>query len=327
MAYWRHARKRYSESKVYAIRAALRVVRQLYGREKAASFGPKRLAICRDQMLERDWGRSYTNEAIGWVRRAFRYAAAHELIEASVHRRLEALEPLKRGEGGREPRQVRPVERAKIRKVRQHLSRQVRALIDLQLLTGARAGELVELKPTDFDRSGAVWTVTLDDHKTAHHDKARTLYFGPKAQRIVGLFMRPGRPMDKPLFSPREANAERKATGGPGRRPNQQPTPTASDRTIRASYTVASYRRAIARACAKAFPPPATVTDKAEREAWSKAHRWHPHQLRHNAATFLRREFGLDVASVVLGHSTLAITQTYAELNDRKAKEVIARVG
>ena len=31
---------------------------------------------------------------------------------------------------------------------------------------------------------------------------------------------------------------------------------------------------------------------------------WHPNQLRHNAATRLRREFGLDMARAVLGHSS-----------------------
>lgn len=34
---------------------------------------------------------------------------------------------------------------------------------------------------------------------------------------------------------------------------------------------------------------------------------WHPHQLRHNAATALRREHGIEVARVILGHRSPAI--------------------
>ena len=54
---------------------------------------------------------------------------------------------------------------------------------------------------------------------------------------------------------------------------------------------------------------------------------WHPHQLRHNAATRLRREFGLDVARVILGHGTLMMTDQYAELDREKALAVMAQVG
>jgi integrase len=54
---------------------------------------------------------------------------------------------------------------------------------------------------------------------------------------------------------------------------------------------------------------------------------WHPHQLRHNAATRLRKEFGLDVARAALGHSSPAVTEVYAELDEAKAAEAMGRVG
>ena len=53
----------------------------------------------------------------------------------------------------------------------------------------------------------------------------------------------------------------------------------------------------------------------------------HPHQLRHNAATFLRKEFGLETARIILGHRSAAITEVYAELDQQKALEAIVRVG
>lgn len=54
---------------------------------------------------------------------------------------------------------------------------------------------------------------------------------------------------------------------------------------------------------------------------------WHPHQLRHNKATEIRREAGLDAARVVLGHRSPQITETYAEIDVNKAAEVMARLG
>ena len=40
-----------------------------------------------------------------------------------------------------------------------------------------------------------------------------------------------------------------------------------------------------------------------------------------------RKEFGLDVARTVLGHSSAAITQVYAEADGAKAKEAMERLG
>src|SRR5262249_40087476 len=75
-------------------------------------------------------------------------------------------------------------------------------------------------------------------------------------------------------------------------------------------YDTDSYRRAIARGCKRAGVP-----------------RWHPHQLRHNAGTRLRREFGLDVARAVLGHSSAVVTEVDAELDQAKAAEAMAKIG
>ncbi|MEX1015937.1 MAG: hypothetical protein WDZ31_04245 [Phycisphaeraceae bacterium] len=90
-AFWRRARGRYSTAKVSAIKQAIQIPRELYGSEPAESFGPKRLAVVRDQMLAKGWSRGYVNEACGWIRRAFRYGAAHELITSSVCSQLDML--------------------------------------------------------------------------------------------------------------------------------------------------------------------------------------------------------------------------------------------
>ncbi len=107
---------------------------------------------------------------------------------------------------------------------------------------------------------------------------------------------------------------------------------------------MASYRRAIARACDQAFPLPEplarrddetkrqwfsrlTKEQKAEIKRWRKSHRWHPHRLRHTAATDLRKEFGLEVARVVLGHHSLAVTEIYAEFDKAKALDAMLKAG
>src|SRR5437870_281897 len=61
--------------------------------------------------------------------------------------------------------------------------------------------------------------------------------------------------------------------------------------------------------------------------AWRKAHRFHPHQIRHSAATKLRQRYGLETAQAVLGHSTLTSTQVYAERNAALADRAMSEVG
>jgi integrase len=109
-------------------------------------------------------------------------------------------------------------------------------------------------------------------------------------------------------------------------------------------YTRTSYYKAITRGVEAACPPPAhlarqpgesklawqkrlTKKQKTELKSWYKQFHWHPHQLRHNAATFLRKEFGLEIARIILGHRSMAMAEVYAEADQEKALEVIGRVG
>ena len=228
----------------------------------------------------------------------------------------------------------------------------------MQLLTGAREGELLRMRGIDLHTKDKIWTATPEDHKTAWRDIPKTVYFGPQAQRILKEFLNE-RPVNQPLFSAAAARAEhlaklheaRKVPLKYGNRPgtNRKPNPR---RTARDYYDNASYRHAIMRACQKAFPPPehlARIKGKGKRtmcwetdrqwearlgperwnelRAWQRIHHWHPHRLRHNAATNFRKEFGLEAASIILGHGSLPMTELYAEMNDAKAKKVIRKIG
>ena len=71
-----------------------------------------------------------------------------------------------------------------------------------------------------------------------------------------------------------------------------------------------------------------TPKQKAHLTAWQKARRWHPHQLRHTAATEIRRAFGLEAAQLALGHSSAQVTDAvYAERDGSKVAEIMRRVG
>jgi integrase len=361
--FWRWAKSHYHEREAGSFRPMLRLLRQMDGSTPAADFGPNRLRLLREAMIRGDedarpprepWARPYVNWQVGRVRRLFKWAASHELVPAGVHQALATVEPLKRGRTrAHETDPVRPAPVELVDAAKPFMNRQVRALVELQLFTGARPGELVGMRPVDLDLDapGGVWTFSPSDHKNAHRGRTRLIHLGPRAQEVIRPLLA-GRPAESPLFSPAEAEAERLAARHArrktplscGNRPgsNRRESPS---RPPRDRYTVDTYRRAIERACDRAFPPAPplgkrdgetragwqarlTPAQKAELKAWRKAHRFHPYQLRHTAATLIRREFGLEAAQLALGHASATITDAvYAERDAGKVIEVMRRVG
>jgi len=339
-------------------KTSLRPLCHLYGRTPARDFGPLALKAVRDLMVkgydhpkygaQEPLCRGVVNQRVGRVRRMFRWAVEQEMVPPAVLQGLQAVRGLKRGRtGARETAPIRPVAESVVLDTLPHMTPPIRALVQLQLLTGMRPGEAVMMRACDLDMSSKVWLYRPDRHKTEHHGHGRVVAIGPKAQEIIRPFLT----LDTQayLFSPRRAvaafhaelrrNRKTKVQPSQQNRKRRNPKRLPGDR-----YAVSSYGHAIASACEAAFPPPEplaqregetkaewqarlTPEQRVELKAWRKAHRWHPHQLRHTAATKLRREFGLDVARVVLGHRSPAITELYAELDVSRAAEVMERLG
>lgn len=107
----------------------------------------------------------------------------------------------------------------------------------------------------------------------------------------------------------------------PGSHCKKKPVKTPGPR-----YRGDSYRRAIKYALIKAFPVPPGLTPP-QAAQWRREHHWHPHQLRHNAATQLRKEFGIDAAQTILGHKNLVVTQVYAEKDEEAAVKIMKQFG
>jgi integrase len=261
-----------------------------------------------------------------------------------------AVPGLKRGRcEARESEPVKPVPQEYVNAIEPFVNRQVWSIIQLQLLTAARPSEILTMRPCEIDSSSKIWVYSPADHKTAHHDHKRKIYIGPKGQHILQPFM--FRPADSFCFSPAEAEAHRRVKMHENRKiPLQQgnaPGTNQKENPIRVKgnvYTVGTYRTAINRAIEKAFPAPEhlrqrenetkkdwrkrlTKNEKAELKAWYKQYHWHPHQLRHNAATYLRKEFGLETARIILGHKSAVITEVYAEMDQQKAMAAVVKVG
>lgn len=331
------------------IASAMRPLLRLYAGLPAVAFGVFEYQAVRAELIRLRWARTTINGAMSRIARMFRWAARNLLVPAAVPAALREVGGLAKGRefyhGAKEPPPVRPVRQADIDAIEPFVSRQVWAMVSLQLLTGMRPGELVIMRRRDIDTAGGVWIYKPESHKCEHHGLERAIAIGPQGQKLIkeGGFLKPE--LDAYLFSPADATRERMEAqraariqkyksehpgGGDGIQPSQvdrsklEPKRKPGDH-----YTTAAYRKAITYACDRADQ----AAKKQLREEGMPVpegrvvKRWHPHQLRHNAASLVRREMDLDAARAVLGHSSTKMTETYAELDLIKASDVMAKIG
>lgn len=333
--YIRHCEQYYVKNgrmtnQVTLIRLAVGVLRRLYGPTFVKDFGPLALKACRAEFVRKGLSRRECNRRTSLIKQFFRWATENELSPPSVYQGLQAVAGLRKGRcEAPDPGPVTPVTDDRVEAVLPFLTPTVRAMVQVQRLSGMRPEEVTRLKAADLSRAGPTWTYRPESHKMEHHDKGRAVVLGTRAQSILGP--RISTDPDAYLFRPADAFAE-----GIDARRKLRTSGSGVVRRFASRYTVAAYRRAIHRACDRAFPharlskiPRAKLTldDKRELAAWRKQHRWSPNQLRHAFATEVRREFDLDTARAVLGHSTTAVTEIYAEKDLEAARRAVERLG
>ena len=188
---------------------------------------------------------------------------------------------------------------------------------DCKALTGCRPGEIVIIRGCDLNTSGRIWEYTPASYKTEHleDDNGRTIFIGPKAQALLKPWLKSD--VEAYLFNPAESEAEHQAE-----RTRTTPLwPSHAERYVkekkrrgrrafRDCYSVASYRRAISRACEAAGVPA-----------------FAPNAIRHTVGTRIRREFGLEESAACLGHADLETNQIYSERDAEVARRVMEKIG
>jgi integrase len=323
---------------------ALRVVRSLYGDLPAHEFSSLQFRACREKLASelvqysrkkqnvkrdarraskkpvenkppRQRSRQYVNTQMKRILRVFKWLAAEGKFPTTNYEAMKLVAGLKAGKCNLpEAKRILPVEDAVVDATIPHLPPIVADMVRLQRLLGCRPSEVCMLRPGMIDRSKDVWEARLDSHKTAHHGLDRTLYIGPKAQAVLLPYLL--RDANAFCFDPSEGERKRRhekheARTTPlnqGNRPGSKKAKT--KRRVGNHYSVHAYARAISRAA----------------ETVGVEH-WAPNQLRHSAATKVRKEFGIEAAQVTLGHSQIGTTQVYAERDKSLAIRVAKEIG
>lgn len=338
------------------IRYALRPLVEHYGATRVRDFGPKALKSVRESMIKVGHSRNYINSMVGKIKQAFRWGVEEEIVPSQVYEALKSLAWLHAGRSkARETQPVRPVDEGTVNDTLPHLPRIVADMVRLQLLCGARPGELCSMRPCDVSRgTSGVWTYRPASHKTEHHGRERRVFIGPEGQAILGSYL--DRDPDSYCFSPAEAENERNATKRANRESPMTPSQAAREskgRKIRTRYVKDTYNRAVQRACEIAFCMDIDLrhvdrtAERIRREkklsagevillkdslnsdaaAWRRKHCWSPNQLRHSRATAIRERYGIEAAQTVLGHADPKVTEIYAERDFEMAERIMLEIG
>jgi integrase len=328
LGYWRFAEGYYRsgngdrKGELERIAYAVKPLKDLYGTTPAADFGPLALKAVRQNMIDAGLCRTTVNQRVGCIKRIFKWAASEELVPSGVFHGLQSVEGLRRGRSAaKEAEPVRPVPDAHVDAALPFLPPTVGAMVGLHRITGMRSGELCLIRTCDVDTSGAVWIYRPATHKTAYRGHQRVVQIGPQGQAALRPYLRPEAPQVY-VFSPQQAQAERNATKRLARKSKVQPSQMKRKKQRPKKqpgerYDTKSYFHAIRYAIQRAI----------RAGALTKEQYWHPHQLRHNYATLVRRAKGLDAARALLGHRTVSQTAEYAELDAALASVVAAELG
>lgn len=277
---------------------------ELYYDLPVGKMNVARLRRLRDALLTRDLCRNTINDRIGWTKQIFNWGEENLVVPSDVAASVRSLKPLEIDRSpARETEPVRPVPDRDVRLTVLNASQTIADLIETIRYTGMRPGEARNLSWRQIDRSGAVWLYKPVDHKTRHRGKVRVVPIAKRAQETLLKYEH--KTPDEPIFSPRDAVRERYAA------PNGDVSEAVAARIERTAkrYTKDALCRAIARAAKRAGVPS-----------------WSPNQLRHAAATEIREKLGLEVARIVLGHSSTSTTEIYAEIAARRVADDVGKI-
>jgi integrase len=316
--YHTHAVATLPEVEVAKIRTALRLVRSMYGELEAAKFNAVSYAALRIKLVESGPCISTGRARLGVIKRMIAWGIAREMIPDKILNLIQAFEkaePLRVGRDAVKPsKKIKPAPEEHIQAILPHISPTIRAMIELQRLTGMRPGEVWRITTGQIDRTVDTWIYRPTRHKTIDRGKDRIISLGPRAQELLKPWLKAD--PDKPLFSPIEATEAQYAKRRQERVTPMTPSQRARkrkrnpQRKPREMYDKNSYKQAIERGCLRAGVPV-----------------FKPNQVRHSYATQVRHQFGLEAAQVLLGHSKADVTQVYAEKNLALAVEIARKIG
>ena len=296
---------------------------KVYGELAVNEFSPKKLKVCRSQMVNTGTlCRNTVNRYVKYIKRIFAWGVEEEIVNANVGLGLRAVKALQEGEAGTFDHPEREaVSFEAVEATLPFLPPTVAAMVQLQYLTAMRPSEVYNMCVGDIDRTRSTefWYYTPKHHKTEQFVGKKTMPLGKPEQALIAPYLEGKKPTDA-VFSPHTAMKERAAEARANRKTKITPSQAERNRQrakkpadhIGEFYDHSSYRNAVKYAITKG-----------NRHGQRIPH-WTPYLLRNAGETAVELEYGLDMAQAQLGHTSANMTKRYSSAQ-LKQREHLAR--
>jgi integrase len=212
-----HVKRGEPTSYAVMVKRVMKKLTELFGSLPAVEFGREEFKTARSywettlNKRGRPFHRVSVNEYAETVRRAFYWAAGEGLVARLDWMDRKIVPRLRKGRTkARESIKVKPAPPEAVEAVLGAVSGQVQTMIRLQLLTGARPGEVCSIQKRYIDCSVTPWAyrVPSEINKTEHLEDAaeRVVRIGPKARAILGPWFDRTADDSSPIFTTRHRN-------------------------------------------------------------------------------------------------------------------------
>jgi integrase len=306
-------------------------VDKLYGDgTSVGDFTPKALKLVREEMINsRRFCRNILNRYVKGVVAIFAFGVEHELVQETTWRALKAVKSLPKGHPGTFDHEERqPVPDDVVRRTLPFMSPTLRAMVQLQRMLGMRPNEIFKMRVGDIDttRGNGLWYYVPGSYKTSQFVGKIVFPLGKPEQELIAPYLEGKKPEDA-VFSPRTAvkeqakvaRSERKTPMTPSQRERDKARAKNPQRKLNEFYDHSSYRHAVWHAIKK------VNKDLPDGE---KVPHWTPYQLRHFAATALKKnkDAGRILAQAALAHTSPETTDIYIDDTDEQLiiREILA---
>ena len=280
---------RYAKAEQAAFRIAMRRLCYSCGNNPVATIGHADLRQARKLFVAAGNCVNYVNQQVNRIRSVFAFGLEEDLVPAAVISSLAVVKGLKRGDGKVYP-EKKAVSDAVVRETCEHLPQAAVDLITVIRHSGSRPGEMFGLKVGDIiQHTPDLWRYEPEDHKNAQYGHSRTIRFGPRCIAILKRLTAKRKASDYVFVRPEQTDYRNKRRHA---------------KTAGKPWDRHCFHHIIARTC-KANDIP----------------HWHPHQLRHAAASeaYNRKNGAAAAAQALLGHSRLSTTDRYITLDESPA--------
>ena len=225
----------YSHNRV----AVLEFLLKLYGDDTSVDdFKPSCLKLVRQEMINAcnkrgkpRFCRRMVNRYTRRIVAIFEWGVENELVQETTWRALKVVKSLPEGSPGTFDNEERePVPDDVIRRTLPFMPPILRAMVQVQYLTGSRPSEIFKMRVGEIDRNrgNGLWYYVPKSHKTKKHIGKKEIPLGEPEQKLIAPYLEGKKPTEA-VFSPRTAQEERNTENRANRKTKRTPSQKARD--------------------------------------------------------------------------------------------------